>query len=530
MLFELLTAIVAVSGAPADTVPLYSNLGDYHREITTSEPMTQQYFDQGLRLVYAFNHAEAIRAFDEAARLDPNCAMCYWGAALAYGPNINAPMDSTAGVAAYEAIQAAVARKAHASKVERELIDALAVRYSATPTDDRERLDLAYAREMVAVADRNRDDPDVLTFAAESRMMLRPWDYWAADGTPHPGTEQLLNTLEMAIGLDSDHPGACHFYIHAVEAAHPERAVDCAEKLANLMPGAGHLVHMPAHIYIRVGRYGDAVDANVHAVHADEEYIEDQSPDGMYPQAYYPHNYHFMAFAAMMAGRGDRAISAARSVTAKVAPEIAGEVYFLENAPAYAHLALSTFGRWEELLAEPGPPPGLPTAAGLVEYTRGVAFAATGQPAKAREALERLETFNTERMAGADTPAKQILPIAIHALQGEIALRGGDPEAAVTHFEAARDLEDQLLYDEPPLWHYPIRQSLGRALIEAGRPVDAEAAYREDLKRFPENGWSLFGLVQCLEAQGKDAEAALARERFDEAWSSADVVLTASRF
>ncbi|MEJ2152677.1 MAG: hypothetical protein P8Y29_06965, partial [Gemmatimonadota bacterium] len=262
----------------------------------------------------------------------------------------------------------------------------------------------------------------------------------------------------------------------------------------------------------------------------DEEYSEDQSPDGMYPQAYYPHNYHFMAFAAMMAGRGDRAIAAARSVAAKVAPEIAREVYFLENAPAYAHLALSTFGRWDELLAEPGPPPGLPTAAGLVEYTRGIAFAATGQPAKAREALERLQTFNTERMAGADTAAKQILPIAIHALQGEIALRGGDPDAAVTHFEAARELEDQLLYDEPPLWHYPIRQSLGWALIEAGRPADAEAVYREDLKRFPENGWSLFGLVQSLEAQGKDAEAQAARERFDKAWSTADAVLTASRF
>lgn len=519
-----------VAPVPADSVPLFDGLGDHHMEITTAEPLAQRYFDQGLRLVWAFNHAEAIRSFEQAGRIDPACAMCRWGVALAHGPNINAGMDSTAGAAAYEAIRAALERADGATPRERAYIRALAERYALVPPVERAALDSAYARAMEGVAERWPDDPDALVLAADARMNLSPWDYWTADGEPKPGTERILERLERARGIAPDHPGACHLWIHAVEAAHPERGVECAEHLADLMPAAGHVVHMPGHIYLRVGRYMDTIEANRHAIHADEEYIEDRNPDGLYRHGYYPHNYHFLAFAAMMAGRSEEAISAARAVADKVPAEVAKEVYFLESTPAYAHLVMATFGRWEEILAEPRPDPGLTTGAGLVEYARGIAHAARGEREAAIASLGRLARFASIRAAEPASPAESQLAIAIHALSGEIALRSGDAEEAVLHFGEAARLEDGLRYDEPPLWYYPIRWSLGRALLEAGRPGDAELAYRQDLRRFPDNGWSLFGLARALEAQGETAEAEAVRSRFEEAWRTADVELSSSRF
>lgn len=312
--------------APAtDPVPLYDDLGDHHVSISSRVTAAQDYFDQGMRLYYAFNHAEAVRAFREAQRRDSNCAICWWGEALAWGPNINLPMDEAAGKAAYAAIQGAMQRRAYASKRERALIDALAVRYVAKPGADRFLLDQAYSDTMSSVADQYPQDQEIAVLYAESLMDLRPWDYWAEDGAPNPGIAEALASLNSVIAVNEKHPGACHFYIHAVEKLYPERAIGCAERLAKLMPGAGHLVHMPGHIYIRVGRYLDAVEANKHAIHADETYIQDQNPAmGMYTAGYYPHNYDFMAFATMMIGRSDDSISAAETVSRLLPAELFG--------------------------------------------------------------------------------------------------------------------------------------------------------------------------------------------------------------
>jgi tetratricopeptide (TPR) repeat protein len=517
-------AFVAGSGAG---VPLYTDLGTHSYVIGTAVPEAQRYFDQGLRLTYAFNHAEAMRAFEEAARLDPSCAMCYWGKALTLGPNINAPMDSASGIAAYEAVQHALSLAEQARPAEQAMIRALAQRYAAEPPASRAALDSAYARAMGEVVRQYPDDLEGVTLYAEALMDLSPWDYWNRDGSPRRDTPTILAQLERVLERNPDHPGACHFYIHAVEAAHPERAVACAERLASLMPGAGHLVHMPAHIYIRVGRWNDAIVANEHAVHADESYLADQRPEGIYPLAYYPHNYHFLSFAATMAGRREQAIAAARDLVERVPVDAAREIGELQGLLPYHHLTLVTFGRWEDVLRTPPPPVDLPFASALTEYARGVAFAATGGAAEAQEALERVG----QAAAGADEGvARAVLEIAYHALAGEIDLRADRLDAAIGHFREAARLEDALPYMEPPFWYYPIRHSLGVALLKAGRAADAERIYREDLGRFPENAWSLAGLTASLRAQGRDADATDAARRLDQTLAQADVQLRASRF
>jgi tetratricopeptide (TPR) repeat protein len=528
LVLVLLSPAVAAAqqvGEPA-AVPLYTNLGDHHYAITTGVPLAQRYFDQGLRLTYGFNHAEAIRAFNEAARLDPDCAMCYWGAALAYGPNINAPMDEDAGRAAYAKVQKALAAPG-ANERERALIRALATRYAEDPPADRAALDSAYARAMGEVLRRYPDDLEAAALYAEALMDLRPWNYWMKDGAPYPGTTELVSTLERVIARNPNHPGACHFYIHAVEAVAPEKAVACADRLAALMPGAGHLVHMPAHIYIRVGRWNDAIESNLHAVHTDESYIADQRPEGVYPLSYYPHNYHFLSFAATMAGRSAQAIEAARGVVANVDLEVARQIPDLQGLVPYLHLTLVTFGRWDEVLAQPLPPDDIPLSHALALYARGVAFAAKGQTGDARTSLARLEAV---RGGAPEGMGRTILDIASHTLQGEIAARGGDLSGAIPHLRTAMQLEDGLLYFEPPPWYYPVRHSLGGVLLEAGQAAEAERLYREDLKRFPENGWALHGLAESLRRQGKTAEAAEVEQRLARAWDQADVRLVASRF
>ena len=521
-------ALPAASGAtPADTLPLYDDLGTHHHEISTDVPLAQQYFDQGLRFTYAFNHAAAIRSFEEAARLDPTCAICWWGVANAYGPNINAPMDSASGVAAYAALQKALALREHASEEEHAYIDAQAARYASPPPANRAALDSAYARAMAEVAERFPDDLDAAALASEAAMDLRPWNYWTESGEPQPGTAELVARLEGVIARDPNNPGACHFYIHSVEAVAPEKAVACAERLAGLMPGAGHIVHMPAHIYIRVGRYGDAVDANIHAVHTDESFIMDAAPGGIYPAFYYPHNYHFLSLASWLAGRSQSSIEAARKASEKMDVGLAGAVGEAANLLPYPHLVLMTFGRWEEVLAEPIRFESVPLAAAQAHYARGVAFAATG---RFEEAEQELAVVRDARARVAEGWPQVVVDIADDALQGEIASRRGDLDAAIGHFRAAAELEDGLAYTEPPYWHRPVRHALGAVLLEAGKAAEAEAVYREDLVRFPENGWSLHGLAASLEAQGKDAEAAEARERFQRAWEVADVTLASSRF
>ncbi|HET6345770.1 MAG TPA: tetratricopeptide repeat protein, partial [Myxococcota bacterium] len=466
--------------------------------------------------------------FTRATELDSACAMCYWGIALAYGPHVNAPMDSASGVAAYAAAQKAVALKSHAPPRERAYIEAVAQRYEAAPPADRARLDTAYSRAMGKVAKAYPNDLDAATLYAESLMDLRPWNYWKPDGTPYEGTTEIVRQLRRVIAGSPNHPGACHYYIHAVEAVDPKAAVPCAERLARLMPGEGHMVHMPAHIYIRVGRWNDAVKANQHAIHTDEVFIEGQQPKGVYPLAYYPHNIHFLAFASTMAGQSAQAIEASKTLTSKVNVDVARQVGMLQEMLPYHTLTLTTFGKWDDVLAQPLPPADIRFPYAMAYYARGVAHAAKQQWTEAQAALDTVTAINSATPDGAD--AKTALSIAVHALTGEIASRRGDLDAGMTHFQEAIRIEDAGLYFEPPKWYYPVRHSLGAVLLKAGKNAEAEQAYREDLKRFPENGWALFGLAQALKAQGKNTEAARVDARFRKAWADADVTLVASRF
>ncbi len=522
------TAAAAPQKNQSDTVPLYRNLGSHHKRISTKISAAQQYFDQGLRLVYGFNHAEAIRSFTRAAELDPTCAMCYWGIALAYGPHVNAPMDAASGVAAYAALQKARSLQSQATAPERAYIEALAQRYEADPPADRVRLDTSYSRAMGQVAKTYPKDLDAAALYAESLMDLRPWNYWRPDGTPYPGTEEIVRQLERVISKNPNHPGACHYYIHAVEAVNPKAAVPCAERLARLMPGEGHMVHMPAHIYIRVGRWNDAIQANQHAIHSDEVFIEGQHPMGVYPLAYYPHNIHFLAFASTMAGRSAQAIEAADTLTSKVNLDAARQVGMLQEMLPYHVLTLTTFGKWDEVLAAPLPPEDIRFSYAMAQYARGVAHAAKAEWADAQDALDNVTASDAATPQGAE--GKTALSIAVQALSGEIAVRRGEVDAAITHFQEAVKIEDAGLYFEPPKWYYPVRHSLGAALLKAGRSAEAEKVYREDLRRFPENGWALFGLAQALREQGKKDDATATEARFRKAWPDADVTLTASRF
>lgn len=527
--FLLALLPVAAASLSAQTpVPLYDNLGDHQKSIGTKVPDAQKYFDQGLRLTYGFNHAEAIRSYTQGAALDSSCAMCWWGVAYAYGPHVNAGMDSASGVLAYDALQKAVRLSRNAPAWQRDYIDALSKRYAPVPPANRAALDSAYSTAMRAVAAKYPDDLDAVTLAVESMMDLRPWNYWTPEGKPYPGSDEMVKTLESVIARNPNHPGACHYYIHAVEAVRPDLAVPCAERLAQLMPGVGHMVHMPAHIYVRVGRYNDAAQSNVHAIHTDETFVEGQPQPTLYSLGYYPHNIHFLAFVSTMAGRSAQAIDAARTLKSKINMDVAEGVGMLQEMVPYYALTLTTFGRWDEVLAEPLPRPTMRFPTAMAYYARGVAHAAKGDAAGAKVALDSVIAI--DRAYPADGEFKAPISIAVHALMGEIATRSGDLASGINHFREAVKIEDTGLYFEPPKWYYPMRQSLGAALLKAGRHAEAEAVYREDLKRFPENGWSLHGLVAALKAQNKSAEAAAAEQRFTKAWEGADVKLVASRF
>jgi tetratricopeptide (TPR) repeat protein len=546
-MLPLVLAVAIGCGAPGpdagavpaeERAPLYDDLGSHSHAISTAVPAAQRYFDQGLRLTYAFNHAEAIRSFTEATRLDPDCAMCFWGIALAWGPNINAPMDSAGGAAAWAAVREAVRLAPGASPEERALIGALATRYAESPPAERAALDSAWARAMAEVAAQHPDDDDALALYADALMNLSPWDYWQADGQPKPATIPMLASLETVIARNENHAGACHLYIHAVEKVQPERGVGCAERLPSLMPGAGHIVHMPAHIFVRVGRYADAITANEHATHADESRLDEYAPEGLYRLAYYPHNYHFMWFAASMAGNVEIAMSAARQTAAKVNPALMREPDYaaLQHYLVTPLFTMVRFGRWDEILAEPAPPADVPYAVGILRYARALAHIAGSRLAEAEAELAALDSIRAATPELADlliwaiNPAAANLDIAAAVVAGELAAARGRFDAAVASLRRGVAIEDAMLYDEPPTWHLPVRQNLGAVLLAAGRAVEAESVYRADLERFPENGWSLHGLATSLDAQGKRAEANAARARFSAAWSRADVQPAGSRF
>jgi tetratricopeptide (TPR) repeat protein len=523
---------------PATAVTLNDELGSHHHAISTPVDAAQQFFDQGVRLTYAFNYAEAILAYEEAARLDPACALCWWGVAWAAGPSINAARDAEGGSRAYAAIVEAETRLDGASEKERAYIEAMALRYGADPMADWAGRDSAYAEAMVELAHDYPDDEDAQVLAAEALMMLSPWDYWEADGAPYPVTEILLDLLRGVTETNRDHAGACHFYIHAVEKAHPERAVPCAERIAALMPGAGHVVHMPAHVFIRVGRYADAIEANEHAIHADEAFYAEGMPAGTaYTLALHPHNHHFLSFAAGMAGQRTMALTAARHLAEATDREMMREPGFgaLQHYLVTPLRAMVRFGLWDEIIAEPAPPEDLPYAMGTWHYARGMAFARSGQTDAADDEraalLASLAVSSLERVSVWDlNAASALLAVGERLLTGEIAAARGAYDEAIAVLEEGVRLETALTYDEPPPWHLPVRHVLGAVLLEAERPTEAETVYHQALERFPENGWALFGLLQSLETQGNADAADAVRTRLGTAWRTADVDLVASRF
>jgi tetratricopeptide (TPR) repeat protein len=523
---------------PAPTgelAPRLQDLGKHTFPVTTKSRRAQVFVDQGVNLAYGFNHAEAGRAFREAARLDPDCAMAYWGQALVLGPNINVPMTPDDEPKAYELAQKAVTLKAKATPREQAYIDAVAQRYSGK-ADDRAARDRAYAEAMGRLVKRFPTDLDAATMYAEALMDLRPWNYWMRDGRPYAETADIVSTLEKVLARQPSHPGANHYYIHAVEATKtPEKAEAAADRLVKLMPGAGHMVHMPSHIYQRVGRYADAEASNIAAIKADEDYISQCRAQGLYPMAYYPHNIHFLWFASTAEGRSQVSIDSARKVAAQVTDEALDKLPLLAGFRVVPWYALTRFGKWDEMLAEPAPPERFLYLNGSWHYARGLALLGKAQLDDAEKELTALQQIAADPALNytlfSPNTAAAILSIAPEALAGELAARRQDFGAAIAHLENAVRLEDGLVYTEPAEWHYPPRQALGAVLLAAGRAKEAETVYWEDLRRNPDNGWSLFGLAQALRAQqGRGDDAAAAQARFDKAWARADVTLTASRF
>lgn len=529
----------AIAADPATAkgpiAPKLEGLGDYQIRVTTSSEASQYFFDQGLRLTYGFNHSEALRAFKEAVRLDPGNAMAHWGWALVLGPNLNLPMLPEVVPQAWAAMQAAVALKDGVTARERDMIEALALRYSDDPEAARAPLDQAYSNAMARLVERYPEDLDIATLYAASLMNLSPWNYWDLDGGPRANTDTLVATLQSVIEADPEHPGALHYYIHAVEARYPDWAESSADRLGGLMPGAGHMVHMPSHIYMRLGRYGDSYAANSKAALADERYISQCRAQGLYPLGYYPHNVHFLAWSAMFQGRSEAAMAAARKVADAVPADLGSDTWLLyQTFLAQPMYTMVRFGRWDEALAEPRPPQDALYLTGIWHYARGLAYRNTGDTHRAAAELEKLSEIRDDPAVAEQYigfgPAPSLLLIAQLILESELEAAGGNRAAAIARLDRAVRLEDSLLYNEPPDWYFPVRHYLGAALLDAGYAREAEVVYWQDLRKNRNNGFALFGLREALAAQDKAAELYEVEERFDRAWESADVELSSSRF
>jgi len=526
-----MSLVLAVGCAPHPTPPsevLLGGLGHVHRAVSTRSEEAQRHFDQGLALYFGFNHEESVRSFAEAARLDPACAMAHWGIALAWGPNINNPeMDEEASRAAHEAVGQAIELAGAATGVERALIEALATRYAWPPPSDRAPLDAAYADAMRAVWRSHPEDADAGALFAESMMDLRPWDLWTADGKPQPGTDEVVETLEAVLATAPGHAGANHFYIHTMEASpEPGRASAAADRLRDLVPGAGHLVHMPSHIYIRTGRYDEAVEANQRAIAADLAYVDRVGRGGFYT-LYRAHNYHFLAYAAMFEARRELALQASRDLIAEMPLELVREMpEFLEGfLPAPIHVMVR-FGMWNELLEEPAPAPDLPVATAFWHYGRTVALSSLGRVAEAEREFGALssaiEAVPESYLIG-NNPARVVLEVARPMAEGELEYRRGNVDHAFELLREAVRRDDGLRYDEPRGWMQPVRHSLGALLLEQGRVEEAEAVYRDDLRINPGNGWALLGLAECLHRSGRHEEAMATDQLVRTAWARSDV-------
>ena len=521
---------------PAEHVPkLLAGVGSHRHPIATKSEAAQRYFDQGMVLTFGFNHFGAIDAFREAARQDPDCAICWWAIAYAYGPNINAPMSPEGATAAWAALGEARARIDRASAAERDYIDALAKRYVADPQPaDRAALDAAYADAMRALRAKYPDDLDAATLYAEAVMDRHPWDYYDDEGVPREGTTDAAAALESVLKRDPWHPGANHFLIHMYEEFAPEKAEAAADRLVSIAPVAGHLVHMPAHIYWRLGRYQDAWRVNELAVASDVAYLTWCRSIPFYAATYLNHNVHFIWAAASAQGRSEEAIIAARRLETGVPRGMIPAAPPLEDFLSIPVVTLLRFGRFEAVLAEPKPEPSLRFTTAMWHYARGVALARLGRPAEADGEAQAFAAIADdpawEKTIWVEGPLARRLAVGRAHLAGEIAVARGDLPGAITQLEAAVAAQDRLNYMEPPAWYFPTRQALGAVLLDAKRPAEAEAVYRKDLAQYPKTGWSLFGLQRALAEQKKTAEARWAEKGFAEAWKRADVKLAASRF
>ena len=511
---------------------LVAGMGSLHHPVSTRNAEAQRFFDQGLRFVYAFNHEEAVRSFQRAAELDPSLAMAHWGVAYALGPNINLDVDPEREKAAFDAVQRARARSAKASPEERDYVEALAKRYTddagATPETLR-RLAEDFSRAMGALSKKYPADLDAATLYAESMMNLRPWRLWNKDGTPAEGTPEIVATLESVLKRDPNHVGAIHYYIHAVEASpDPGRALRYAPRLGRLMPAAGHIVHMPAHIYERTGDYASSARSNEAAAAADRAYIKATGVQGVYPLMYYSHNLHFLAVAYSMSGRYWDALRSAQQLEANVAPHLKA-MPMLEGFNTTSTLVLARFRRWDEILKTPEPPAEQAGTRAVWTWARGMAFAATGKTNEAEAALNSFRSAEqavpAEMQFGLNK-ASDILKIADRTLAARISVARGERARAAELLREAVATEDALAYDEPPAWFLPARETLGAVLLADGRAAEAETVFREDLKHNPRSGRSLFGLAESLKAQRKMRAAADARRQFAAAWKNADTRLT----
>ena len=529
--YQLAAAQAVAAGTPmVDPGPrLHDNLGTLSWPVTTRSPEAQRWFDQGLRLAFAFNHAEAARAFKKAQATDPTCAMCYWGEAYVLGPNINYPMMQDAVAPAFAAIAQAMVLKAGASAPEQAVIEAMAARYAADPLADRKALDAAYAEAMTEVAARYPADDQIQVLLADALMNLQPWDYWQADRrTPKGRTAEQVAALERVLQRSPDHPGAIHLYIHTVEASTtPERAEPHADQLGALMPGAGHLVHMPSHIYYRVGRYLDSLKANLAAAAADEAYLAGAQAQGIYPYGYYPHNVHFVLTSAQMASDGASAVAAAEKLGRVMSDEVARQVGWVEaikTAPYFAH---ARFSAPADVLVLPQPGQDFPFVQGSWRYARAMAQIRAGDLAAAAEEAQRLDELaqgsDFTRLEAWAVPAKEVLKIASRVVGGQMARAQGRHEEAIAALREAAALQDGLPYMEPPYWYYPVRQTLAAALLEAGRAEEAAATFQASLIEAPNNALALHGLMLAQEKLGDAAGAAATRARFEQAWAGGAV-------
>jgi tetratricopeptide (TPR) repeat protein len=513
--------------------PIFDGLGNLHHPVTTktNSTLAQRFFDQGLTFVYAFNHDEAAGSFEEAAHLDPDMAMAYWGIALSLGPNINLPEDTDRGKMAYAAIAKAKSLEGNASAPEREYIDALSNRYAPDGRMN-DALQLAYANAMREVAHQNPDDADAGALFAESMMDLHPWGLWTLDGKPVDGTPEIVAGLEGVMAKYPDHLGANHYYIHAVEASpDPGRALASAQRLPKLAPAAGHIVHMPSHIYFRTGDYDASAAANEAAIKADKVYLRERNPKGVYPMMYVPHNIQFLWSSYMMEGNSRGAFKASRELDAAVPIDMVRQMPVMEVMAPTRYFTEARFSSWDAIFKEHAPPADLTFTTGVWHYARGIAFAAKNRPDDAVTEKKKLDAIIAstppERIVGFNT-ADKLLAMASATLAGEIESAKGQHDDAINYLKEAVAIQDALNYEEPPPWYYPVRETLGMELLAAGKTTDAEQVFRDDLKQNPENGWSLNGLALCLRARNASDEAASVDARLKKAWAHADVKLPAS--